>query len=357
MDDPLNSAPSKSDHSKMLLIECGEHSLREFASGDPTDLIGQIRTVRSIADARGVELEILVYSGVSSPLSGGRPDRVSLQRADALARTLNAEGMRFCLAINGGLTLRPVLAREILEQVGLPLEALSRSGQFHGVRNSVVITHPGLLPYIRENFPDLETIASCIQPLYPFVKHDYLRAFQDYDYVVPLNQHATPGFLAQYPAYVDKMLVFLTLGCGIPQFAKCYVHFLEIESTYPTDHAAAERVKPKSLNVIPCQLTEPHRGCDDGALIVREDDLSGLLRMGVWKYKVPRNGLFRRHVFAKLLEMFDHCHPSASQSMASLPPVCSPDNGSDSMLFKGEVDSLAFILRRERDLVVSAQKE
>jgi len=319
MDKPLlaESSPVAPDvASGKLLIECGEHSLREFRSRNSPDLIDQIEAARSVATARAIDLEILIYSGVSSPLSGGRPDRVSLQQAAVLARTLNMEGIRFCLAINGGLTLRPLLGQDVLRQIDPMLDIISSSGQTHRLRNSVVITHPGLLPHIRSNYPELETIASCIQPLYPFAEHDYQRAFEDYDFVVPLNQHTTPEFLSQYRNYADRMLVFLTLGCGIPHFAKCYVHYLDIESGYPTHNEASTRVSPKSLEVIPCQLKEPHRGCDDGALITREEDLLGLLHMGIRKFKIPRNGLLRMQVLSKLLDMLEQDRQAPAQRPA-----------------------------------------
>jgi hypothetical protein len=297
-----------------LLIECGEQSLREFLAADDAGLIGRIEAVRDIGVAHKVDLDILIYSGVSSPLSGGRPDRVSLQRAESLARSLNAEGVRFCLAINGGLKLGPVLSEEILRQVDPLLDIIAGAGSENGIRNSVVITHPGLLPYVRASYPELETIASCIQPLYPFAEHDYRTAFERYDYVVPLNQHATPTFLSNYREYVDRMLVFLTLGCGTPHFAKCYAHYLSIESHYPTNEAYAKRVHPRSLNIIPCQLSEPHRDCDYGALSERADDLEALLRMGVRKFKIPRNGLLRTRVLLQLLRMFNQFNPFARQS-------------------------------------------
>jgi len=307
---------------RKLLIECGEHSLREFESTEDTDVIDQIKAVRNIAARHGIDLEMLIYSGVSSPLSGGRPDRVSLQRCEALANSLNSTGLRFCLAINGGLTLGPTLSREILAQVDPLLDVISRSGQTHRVRNSVVIVHPGLFRHIRSYFSELETIASCIQPLYPFADHDYLQAFEDYDYVVPLNQHATPQFLKQYRDYVDQMLIFLTLECGIPHFAKCYAHYVAIESDYRTSESTLTRINPKSLDVVPCQLEERYCGCDDGALIDREDDLAELLRMGVWKFKVPRNGLLRRQVLTKLLQMFDLNRPATASPRGRFAVKC-----------------------------------
>jgi hypothetical protein len=287
-----------------LFIECGDQSLSCFRSDEQPDVIEEITTVRKIAHQHDIHLEVLIYCGVASPLSGGRPTEIKRPRVERIARSLNAKGWPFCLAINGGLNFDPTLKKEVLHSLDPILAMLATTGQACGVRNSVVITHPTLFHYIKEEYPQLKTIASCIQALYPFRRHDYGESFRTYDYVVTLNQHATPMFLQRYREYCRKMILFLTLGCGTADLLKCYRHYSDIESEYLSDDIDTTPVNPTLLTPIPCQLEREYRGCDDGALIARETDLIGLLEMGVNKFKIPRNGILSRSNLLKLLQLY-----------------------------------------------------
>lgn len=289
---------------RKLTIECGERSLSRFGSGDAPDLVHQIFHLREIAEEHHVELDVIVYSGLVSPLSGGRPTDRDLESLERLVDCVNPEELPVCVAMNGGLHLDLESGRRLLHQLDPILSLLDQTGQRWGVTNHVCIMHPALFEHARENYPRLGKIASCIQVFYPFRRHDYAESLREYDHVVPLNQHTTPAFLERYREHCRKLIVFLTLGCGTPDFRKCFRHYTEIESEYPSGGKPNSEFDPSPLPSIPCQLSEEYRHCDDGALIDRDDDLIGLIRLGIDKFKVPRNGVLSEERFLKLIRIF-----------------------------------------------------
>lgn len=284
-----------------LLIECGIDSLAPFSSSQQSCLEERIICVEGIAASHGIELEVLIYTGMVTRLSGGRPTDFKMRDVESIVHSLNSSGRRMNLAINGGLNSGPDLALKALHDLDYVLSMLTESTLTHGVKNSVIITHPRLFEYISNEYPDLGTVASCIQALYPFCQYDYGKAFRTYDCVVPLNQHTTPEFLEQYSNYSPKMLVFLTLGCGTSNLAKCFDHYTHIESEYLNSENAPAQPNNRRFAPLPSQLADKRFNCDNADLASRERDLACLIRMGVNMFKVPRNGILRESVFLKLL--------------------------------------------------------
>lgn len=284
-----------------LLIECGIDSLAPFSPCQQSRLLERIVCVEDVAASHGVELEVIVYMGMVTRLSGGRPTDLELPDVKLIVQSLNATGRRVNLAINGGLNSGMDLAPKALHNLDYALSMLAESALIYGVRNSVTITHPRLFEYICTEYPDLGTVASCIQALYPFCQYDYGEVFRTYDCVVPLNQHTTPEFLEQYRSYSYKMLVFLTLGCGTPNLAKCFNHYTHIESGYSIGENLSAPQNNKRFAPLPSQLADERFDCDNADLASRERDLERLIRMGVNMFKIPRNGILRKSVFLKLL--------------------------------------------------------
>lgn len=288
-----------------LFIECGPASLSPFRVTEQSGLVDQLMEARRIATHHNIQLRPLIYAGIESPLSGGRRSRMSLSEMSALVATLNGNGYPFNLALNGGLNLDPDLDGAVLHSLDPALDILVRNSRTHGVRNGVTITHPALFNYVRSDFSELSITASCIQALYPFCRHDYGFSFRRYDYVVPLNQHATPEFLLRYRAFREKMVLFLTLGCGTPNLTKCYLHYCDIESSYSEGSASPPSRATHSQHPLPSQLSDPRSNCDNSCLLERGDEMTAILRMGVNKFKVPRNGTMSRERYLRLLQLMN----------------------------------------------------
>jgi hypothetical protein len=299
------SGQNKMLNKKKLFIECGLESLVYFGSTEHHCLLDQISRAKTEADVHNIHLEILIYSGIVSPLSGGRVMNNSLSEIEKIIEYLNSNGVSFNLALNGGLRYDLNLEMGIFASLDPVLNMLVRSSQVHGIRNMVTITHPALFDYIKQNFFELDTIASCIQALYPYSQHDYGESFEKYDYVVPLNQHTTPKFLEQYKNHSNKMILFFTLGCGTSNLEKCYLHYCEIESEYALSNEKTTLVNPDLLNPMPSQLPKKCYNCESGDLLSREQDLIGMISMGANKFKIPRNGILKRGNFLKLAYLFN----------------------------------------------------
>jgi hypothetical protein len=304
----------KMPNSKKLVIECGPESLSHFGSTPESSLQDQIKNIQQIADVYQLDLKIMIYSGVLTPLSGGR-NKLSNHKAmnkplletERLIGDLNSQGIPFNLVLNGGLRFDLDIEPQILRGLDFALGMLVDIGNSHGIKNYATITHPRLFDYIRKDFYALGTIASCIQALFPYCPFDYRESFERYDYVVPLNQHVNPDFMKKYEKFADKMILFLTLGCGTSNLYKCYMHYIEIESEYTFDNEKIIPVTSKRFSPIPSKLNDSGFNCDNGALLNREDDLVEMISMHVNKFKIPRNGVFRKNSFSKLAELI-HAH-------------------------------------------------
>jgi hypothetical protein len=216
-------------------------------------------------------------------------------------------GGSFSLALNGGLTL-PGLVQ--LNDADLEvLSLLNRNNRKKGVKNKVTVTHEGMLPLIRRRFPALDVIASCIQSLNPRQQEGYEEKFRKYDYVVPLNQHTTYENLRQYARYADKMILFIRLVCARRNLMACYTHYARVESHFG-EPSERELIHEKDLpDFAPCVLPETSSGCYllkqpsvCSSLVDREEDIAGLMGMGVNKFKIPRSAPIRSHTFERLMQ-------------------------------------------------------
>ena len=301
---------------KKLIIECGPDSLAPFKLTANSSLLDQISSAKRHADSHNIDLEITIYSSIMSQLSGGREKvssgkvmNKSLFEMEKIIDSLNSNGILFNLTLNGGLRFDLDLDARILHELDPALSLLVNIGRAHGAKNFVTITHPRLFDFIKQEYSELGTIASCIQTLYPFYRYDYSETFKKYDYVVPLNQHATPRFLAEYKNYYHKMILFLTLGCGTSNLKKCYLHYFEIESEYILNNETTKPLSTKLLNPIQNQLTENDYDCDNGDLLSRENDLIGMILMRVNKFKIPRNGVLKKSSFLKLINFINKYGP------------------------------------------------
>ncbi len=254
-----------------------------------------------------IDFTLLPYEGTSSPLSGGRKEWLS---SDDLIRTIglyNAEGYPFAVPFNGGLRFREttfdVANDPRFETEMKVLHALADSGAKYGVDNHVTITHDSLLSVVREHFPELTTVASCIR----FVGgrrgefggvDEYRRAFEDFDLVVPLNQHTTWQFLSQFRDRVDQMLLFLNMECSRNdqrECYKCYCGYEEMASG--SDELVGAPVPAGDFD---CLVSPDIGGLDPrlrnqcnnkGAKLAEREDIIDLALEGVNKFKIAR----RRH--------------------------------------------------------------
>jgi len=296
------------------MIECGYHSLWNLANfkGHPSDEskdkvwheyknsgefypIDAVKNLRSrVSWAGDVELEVTLYGSLLSIWSGGRLSFTPISEFSKMLESANQAGASYMLALNGGL-----IADESEEPGETEREALSKlveNNTKYGVRNKVTVAHDKIFQLVRDEFPKLDVIASCIRQLDPN-SEGYRERFQKYDYVVPLNQHNTFEFLSQFAEFADKMILFLNHGCARSDLHHCYEHYVETERSVrdrsseeedivlsPKDYAIPEEEYHES---VPSQIDS--LSCSGGELYRREDDLTKLLAMGVSKFKISRD--------------------------------------------------------------------
>jgi hypothetical protein len=298
--------------SRRFMLECGNNSIDRLGWNIPlTEIVAYIEKMLSDVGV-DAEIDLVMYDGMNSEFMGARVTNPPFNTAQIYFDALNTHGFPFYIAINGGLTLPDKLDRDfILDEVS-QLIVLQESGIKYDVRNGVIVTRHDVAEVIREEFPDLSLVASCIYQLDPR-NPGYEGAFQLFDYVVPMNPHTTYDFLSQFRQYVEQMLVFLNFDCVGPNMYECYKHYarVEMDNRNPEGHERVE-VRPKSdFKAAPCQLPsyENRTPCcgsnyrsEDAELINRPVDLIRLIEMGVTKFKVPRSYHLYRHVVEKLVD-------------------------------------------------------
>lgn len=272
---------------KRLVLECGSRSLD--CLGEPgTSLLARIDQLkRETARAEGIDLGVILYEGSSGIHRAVRPVSPPNEAMPALIDSVNAAGIPFIYAMNGGLLHSETTQPDESER--RVLDVLANCASRTGLKNKVVITRNALLPFLRQHYPNLEVVASCIQHLSPRESGSYQVKFQEYDYVVPLNQHTTYDFLKTFQAHADRLIVFLKLTCGMIDTRFCYSDYLSMEKVpWGTIVQQLATIPPDTL--APSALTPDDSGCNHpgAALISREHDLSGLIGMGVDKFKISR---------------------------------------------------------------------
>ena len=226
-----------------------------------------------------VDFELLPYESAQGlPFSGGRPSLVScVDDLSELVELYGQRSTRFNLALNGGLNMSSeeadVGARDRDSELWKALTLLQSSGETNGVKNCVTILRDELLTVVKEFFPELATIASCIKFTVDGVD-EVLRAYEDafanYDNVVILAQHSKPEFLKHLKEYASRMIVFPFIGCAVGNLNDCRRHYSFVERSWSTRYLCGN--------------------CRD-SLDEREDDLHALLDMGVRGFKFARGGV------------------------------------------------------------------
>jgi hypothetical protein len=266
------------------MVEFGASTILDSPMTDAVlAMTEEVRRLRAVGLPYGVDLEFVPYDGMHSTYEGGRPSRHSSPLTLQLEIDIfNSHGISYMYAMNGGLSLpRDVMPSEAENSV---LAQLHENTVRFNVRNKVTITNGELLPLLRERFPRLEVIASCIQNLEPRDVASYAERFRQYDYVVPLNQHTNAQYLASYKDSVDKMILFLKLRCPNPNLRECHDHYYTMETKLSdvNEHRRAAG-KPWSVPGI-CA-----NHANDASLYARQRDLANLLQMGVTCFKIPRD--------------------------------------------------------------------
>lgn len=272
---------------KKLMLECGANSL-DYLGDKQTPLVARVdRLKRDALHDEGIDLEIIIYAGSSGAHRGGRLVHSDNAALPGLIALLNAAGIPFLYALNGGLLLDETVLPDTSETE--VLEFMASSGNGSGLKNKVVITRQALLPYLRQNFPGLEVVASCIQQTSPRDCGPYTSKLQEYDYVVPLNQHTTYDSLRTLEAEADRLIVFLMLTCGSVDIRCCFGDYLTHERIAP-EQMLQQLATRTFTGLLPSALSSQDSGCNwpGAALNSREHDLVGLIRMGVNKFKVTR---------------------------------------------------------------------
>lgn len=174
------------------------------------------------------------------------------------------------------------------------LSLLQDNNKRFDLENGVIVTNARFFEMIKEHFPGVRTIASCIQALNS-ENSEYGPRFEEYDLVTILNQHSCREYLAKYRGSADRMIVQLKSGCGRGDLYECYLHYCELEKNMSTSSViGAQVLEREGFHVIPSQFGDLGCYSPEAVLLRRERDLLDLLEMGVRKFKVQRNFLLSK---------------------------------------------------------------
>jgi hypothetical protein len=276
-------------------------------------LIETLDGIRSFFRNYDIEPDIVFYDGLDGTrFTGGREreERLRISKLRKRIRRLNRRKKSFMLTLNGGLRHQDEFGFDDREKRTLDL--LAFGNQRYETKNKVTITREHLYDILRRDYPELEVIASCIQQLDPGRTEDYGDKLKKYDGVVILNQHTTPEFLRQYEEHAGKMIAFLNLQCNRTNLYKCLLHYLRIEQGCEHNSELEYCPAANELDITPCQIESSERvsltdhealtetlidvfeidreedPCLRGDLAHRAYDLSGLIKMGIRTFKLPR---------------------------------------------------------------------
>ena len=290
-----------------MMIECGPKLVGTLFPG---------RNVKSlIAETRqkhNLELRVLLYTReeklahTNFNVSGLYVDTDNVEK---FYQSLNAHGHPFNLAINGSPDFSKHVPFDLAELKYL--ERIQASGNTAGLRNAVTVADNALVPTLRDHFPGLDVIASCISVAFEpnlvafrnshgveyndpqFLIKYYNHLYSIYDMVVPITQLSTPAFLSSLNVPKEDLskmtILFINLGCGSPQLGRCIEHYKGIK----------DQVRP-NMPVIPDEfMAKPEdayeyqeesncsKSFDSLELMNRFADLRALWKMGIHQFKIP----------------------------------------------------------------------
>ena len=265
-----------------ITIEMGYFPLTGGTKGKPD--LEWIQEQKQIAAQHDVTLHFMIYDGITSTNSGGRPILGQERFLDILP-FCNSNEMPVIMAPNGGL-LRPEVT-ELDAKEHSHLDELAKSAQTHKLKNKVIVTYPSIADQVRKEYPGLELIASCIQQVETRFPETYQQKFEKYDYVVPLNQDINFETLSPLKQYADKMIIFLTLPCQSSDRDTCRKHYmiLETQATAEDQREAAEKVLQS--HYADSEL-ENCNCLNSNALFKYPKKLLPLMGLGVNKFKYQR---------------------------------------------------------------------
>jgi len=295
--------------SETITFEYGAREVARFEGG--THVEASLKSQDELAkEYPGFDIKLLPYDSIHTPLSGGR-QLLDLQPLDYLGiadliRSYNQRGIPFMVPFNGGTSLPrsfriDLLSDERLEVARRVLEVLAENGQRYGVQNSVTVARDDVRESVRSAFPDLSILASSLKFVGGYEGEfkgfkEYEDGFRDFDKVVIVNQHSTPDFLHRYREWVQKMVVFLTLGCDNRNLSKCFTHYAILDPSDGLDPDFNWRRFPGRILYIPndspyyplqgdCKPDEKR-----GTLLLYSirPFLIKLFEMGVRQFKFPR---------------------------------------------------------------------
>jgi len=244
---------------------------------------------------------------------------VDVDDVEALYRSLNADGLPFNLALNGSSDY----GRHVPFDEGelRYLEGLQESGFKAGVHNAVTVADNALVRTLKEYFPELSVVASCISVAYEpnledfrnsqeieyespdFLLEYYRYLYSIYDMVVPIPQLTTPRFFSALDLTKDelirKTILFMNLGCGSPFVGRCIEHYKgRRDCVMPNMPRIPDEyiVKPEDKHD-----SERSSSCSQSfsslELMNRFVDLGSLWGMGINKFKIPARSSGARRIF------------------------------------------------------------
>lgn len=295
-------------------MEWGYGSLRDFMAAHPE--VSSVAELQAWLSARfSAEIELLPYLSPKSAFSGGRA-AMSPVRVRAEVDRLNADGVAASVVLNGGLSFGGAVEPAAVEVAVADLAWLADNSRRYGVDNAVTILNRDLHRRVKHDLPELKTIASCIMQLHPDVPGGFDSFFDDFDYIVPLNQQTSVSYLTPYRRFADRMILLLYVYCSSVDLHRCYLHYIRMESDQCTSvHVGHEiLVRDQWLQRVPAHrrlLPTPPRG-----LTERPAELRQLAAMGFHRFKIPQTyGLDR----AKLCELVEQL--VAADLATSSPPA------------------------------------
>ena len=292
--------PSNNEHDEQL------KRWKKYKEAETAYPVDAVRNLKQLFADKGILLNVILYEGIGSPWSAGKPCNKDISKFKEMVNIANQAGAAFMLALNGGLIDHGEPEPIITDA----LRHLEDNNQMFPWGNKVTVMHDRMYDLAKQVAPSLDVIASCIKHLDPNCSESYSDMFEKFDYVVPLNQHTTYEFLSQHREHASDMMLFLNQGCGGADLYECYAHFLQYECMQVLQTTSLDGseeymrgiVMPRSQYPVkvPSQVSTGGK-CWAWMLYEQPEQLAKLVQMGCTNFKVPRDTTFNMRMAESLV--------------------------------------------------------
>lgn len=201
-------------------------------------LVSEINWIRDEASKLWVELVVIPYEWMISPLSGWRINQFNNEELDLLVSALNNSWISFSLALNWwmhfGQSTFDLKSNSYAWELFI-LNSLTESWLKNWIKNRLTVYLDDLHTQIKNIYWNdwlmmyassikLQEIPSENSKLY---QDTLIKLLTDYDKVVLDNLHAQRLQFSNFPDFIDKFVIHISSWCWMT-WLSCREHFLQL---------------------------------------------------------------------------------------------------------------------------------